>query len=96
MAATLEANVQAPAGAAMSAMERAAWMQASILQAVKSTMGRTVGLEEPLMTAGLDSLGKYDHSLGDTATSANLSILHMFCSPRAASRPCSRHEGHSC
>ena len=81
--------MQAPAGAAMSAMERAAWMQASILQAVKSTMGRTVGLEEPLMTAGLDSLG-------DTATSAKLSILHMFCSPRAASRPCSRHEGHSC
>ena len=33
-------------------------MHATILQAVSTTLGRTVGLEEPLMSAGLDSLGK--------------------------------------
>ena len=32
-------------------------MQATVLQAVSATLGRPVGLEEPLMTAGLDSLG---------------------------------------
>ena len=32
-------------------------MQATVLQAVNETLGRSVGLEEPLMTAGLDSLG---------------------------------------
>lgn len=32
-------------------------MQATISQAVIATLGRTLGLEEPLMTAGLDSLG---------------------------------------
>ncbi len=34
-------------------------MQATVLQAVSATLGRPVGLEEPLMTAGLDSLGTY-------------------------------------
>ena len=58
MAAAAKADAQAPAWAAMPAAERAAWMQATILQAVSTTLGRTVGLEEPLMTAGLDSLGK--------------------------------------
>ena len=32
-------------------------MQATVMQAVIATLGRRVGLEEPLMTAGLDSLG---------------------------------------
>ena len=32
-------------------------MQATVMQAVTATIGRSVGLEEPLMTAGLDSLG---------------------------------------
>ena len=51
-------------GAAMPAAERAAWMQATILQAVSTTLGRTVRLEEPLMTAGLDSLGRSTTSAG--------------------------------
>ena len=57
-AAAATADAQAPAWAAMPAVERAAWMRATILQAVRTTLGRTVGLEEPLMTAGLNSLGK--------------------------------------
>ena len=34
-------------------------MQATVAQSVSGTLGRAVGLEEPLMTAGLDSLGNY-------------------------------------
>ncbi len=51
------AGAQAPEWAALPAQERAQWMQATVLQAVSATLGRPVGLEEPLMTAGLDSLG---------------------------------------
>lgn len=50
-------DANAPAWAAMSFAERTEWMQATISQAVTATLGRTLGLEEPLMTAGLDSLG---------------------------------------
>ena len=57
-AAAAKADAQAPAWVAMSAIERATWMQTTILQAVNTTLCRTVGLEEPLMMAGLDSLGK--------------------------------------
>lgn len=32
-------------------------MQATVMQAVHETLGRSVGLEEPLMNAGLDFLG---------------------------------------
>ena len=46
-----------PAWAALAVGERAEWMQATVLQAVSASLGRAVGLEEPLMTAGLDSLG---------------------------------------
>ena len=35
-------------------------MQATVAQAVSGTLGRAVGLEEPLMTAGLDSLGTFN------------------------------------
>lgn len=47
-----------PIWMAMSAMDRARWMQETISQAVVATLGRKVGLEEALMTAGLDSLGE--------------------------------------
>lgn len=50
-------------------------MQATILQAVNASLGRTVGLEEPLMTAGLDSLGTAQ-SLPAHLFSCNLSLFH--------------------
>ncbi|BDA51457.1 probable inactive phenolphthiocerol synthesis polyketide s at N-terminal half [Coccomyxa sp. Obi] len=43
--------------AGMQPAERTAWVQAAILQAVNAVLGREVGPEEPLMSAGLDSLG---------------------------------------
>lgn len=39
--------------------ERAAWVQAAISQTVSAVLGRPVGPEEPLMSAGLDSLGAH-------------------------------------
>ncbi|CAL8465609.1 g5145 [Coccomyxa elongata] len=43
--------------AGMQPVQRAAWVQAAISQAVSAVLGRPVGPEEPLTSAGLDSLG---------------------------------------
>ena len=88
-AAAAKADAQAPAWAAVSAIERAAWMQATILQAVNTMLGRTMGLEEPLMTAGLDSLGT-------VTTFAEFIVFAFPYLPRLAFRPYSPLEGHLC
>lgn len=47
----------------MQPAERAAWVQAAISQAVVAVLGRPIGPEEPLMSAGLDSLGAHHNFL---------------------------------
>ncbi len=75
-------------GGAMPASERAAWMQETVLQAVVAMLGREAGPEEPLMTAGLDSLGEpspecmlasrgeFDHCVGKEGTHGVLILGH--------------------
>ena len=48
-----------PEWAGMQPAERADWVRGAISQAVVAILGRTVGPEEPLMSAGLDSLGAH-------------------------------------
>ena len=50
-------NETLPEWAGMSHDERAEWLRGAISQAVIAILGRSVGPEEPLMSAGLDSLG---------------------------------------
>ena len=53
-------NENLPEWMGMSHEERATWVRRAISQAVVAILGRSVGPEEPLMSAGLDSLGKHN------------------------------------
>ena len=50
-------NETLPEWGGMSHEERAFWVRGAISQAAVAILGRSVGPEEPLMSAGLDSLG---------------------------------------